>query len=192
MQRAILTRVLGLLAILLFAGCDVVGPTYTDCYDLKSQYANEITNQVAIQLRDGMQLYTCGIGGGCLYNIRMLALSCDYYKEVDIEDARELLVKAGILFLRTANEHEKARPYFANNPFGLKNIELRFFIAKKNGEYSHDKLSVITLIDGILRYKVTPSLPELITIYEETFAEAAEKLGIVLTPETGLRCEKKL
>ena len=183
-----MVRILGLLAILLFTGCDVVGPTYTDCNDLKSQYANEITNRVAIQLRDDMQLYTCGTGGGCLYNIRMLALSCDYYKEVDIEDARKLLVEAGILFLKTANEHEKARPYFANNPFGLKNIELRFFIAKEKRENSRDKLSVISLIDGKLEYEISLPRPQgLTTIYEETFEEAANKLGVKLTPETGLR-----
>lgn len=180
-------KYLGLLVILLLTGCDVVDPTYTHCFDPKSHYANEITNKVAVQLRDDMQLYPCGTGGGCMYNIRMLALSCFYYQEIDIEEARKLLIQAGILFLKTANENEKARPYFANNPFGLKNIELRFFIQKKTGvEYSREKLSIISLIDGILCYQISPSLPELITIYEETFAEAAAKLGIKLTPETGL------
>ena len=178
-------RLLGLLVLVLLTGCDIELP-YAYQPDLKSHYASEIRNRVAVQLRDDMQLYPCGTGGGCMYNIRMLALSCDYYKEIDIEEARKLLVQAGILFLKTANENEKARPYLANYPFAVKNIELRFFIAKKNGEYSRDKLSVISLVDGILRYKISPSLPELITIYEETFAEAAEKLGITLTPETGL------
>jgi hypothetical protein len=119
--------------------------------------------------------------------IHVLALSCDYYKEIDIEAARQLLVQAGILFLKTANANEKARPYFANYPFGLKNIELRFFIAKKNGETSQDKLSVITLLDGILRYKISLPQPQGLTIiYEETFTDAAAKLNITLTPETGL------
>ena len=123
-----------------------------------------------------------------MYNIRSLALSCDYYKEIDIEEARKLLVEAGILFLKTANEHEKARPYFANNPFGLKNIQLRFFIQKKDGsEFGSDKLSVITLLDGKLEYEISLPRPQgLTTICEETFEEAAEKLGITLTPETGL------
>jgi hypothetical protein len=114
----------------LLAGCDIsLPPDYQP--DLKSHYASEITNRFSVQLRDEMQLYPCGTGGGCMDNIRMLALSCDYYKEIDIEEARQLLVQAGILFLKTANENEKARPYFANYPFGLKNIEIRFFIAKK-------------------------------------------------------------
>jgi hypothetical protein len=84
-----------------------------------SHYSNEIRNKVAVQLRDEMHLRPSGTGGGGLYNIRMLALCCSYYEEVDIEKARELLVKAGILFLKTANENEKARPYLKNYPFGL-------------------------------------------------------------------------
>jgi len=181
-------RIVSVVSLLLFSGCDVVGPTYTDCYDLKSQYANEITNRVAVQLRDDMQLYPCGTGGGCLYNIRMLALSCNYHKEIEIGEARQLLVKAGILFLKTANEHEKARPFFANNPFGLKNIELRFFLQRKDGsEFGPDKLSCICLLDGKLTYDIMPTINRpFITVYEETFEEAANKLGITLTPETGL------
>lgn len=175
-----------LAALIFLAGC-VNTSIYDHPPDPKSQYANEITNRVAVQLRDEMQLYPCGTGGGCMYNIRMLALSCDYYKDVDIEEARALLVKAGILFLKTANEHEKARPYLANYPFGLKNIELRFFIKNKNWpERSPDKLRIISLINGKLEYEISPNIRELITVYEETFAEAAAKLNIILTPETGL------
>jgi hypothetical protein len=170
---------------LLLSSC--VDTSYNYYTDPVSQYTNEIRNRVAVRLRDEMQLRPCGTGGSGLYHITLLALFCNYYKEVDIEKARELLVQAGILFLKTANEHEKARPYLENYPFGLKNIELRFFREDENGPvYSNDKLSVFTLVDGILHYKITPSLGKSITIYEETFAEAAAKLNIQLTPETGL------
>ena len=180
-------RLLIIIGMLFLSSCDI-DTSYSYYSDPKSHYANEITNRFAVQLRDEMQLYPIGTGGGCMDNIRMLALSCLYEKEIDIEEARKLLMEAGILFLKTANEHEKARPYLANYPFGLKNIELRFFIQKKPGqERSREKLSIFSLIDGILRYKASPPLPErLITLYEETFAEAAAKLNIQLTPETGL------
>ena len=115
--------------LFLLTGCEIDLPGYHP--DPKSYYATEITNKFAVQLRDEMQLYPIGTGGGCVYSIHILGLSCVYYKDVDIEEARKLLVHAGILFLKTANENEKARPYLSNYPFGLKNIELRFFIQKK-------------------------------------------------------------
>jgi hypothetical protein len=180
-------RVLEVLIILFLTGCDV-DPSYTYYSDPKSHYANEIRNKVAVRLRDEMQLYPCGTGGGCMDNIHCLALSCNYHKEVDIEEARKLLVEAGIIFLKTANENEKARPYLANFPFGLKNIELRFFLQRKGGsEFGPKKLSCIYLLDGKLTYDLMPNIYRpFITIYEETFTEAAAKLNITLTPETGL------
>lgn len=173
------------MAILLLSGC--VDNSYSYYSDPVSHYTNEIRNRVAVQLRDEMQLYPSCTGGEGLYNIRMLALFFSYYEEVDIEKARELIVKAGILFLKTANEDEKARPYLANYPFGLKNIELRFFMKTKNGpETRPDKLSCISLIEGKIEYETFPGMKGFITIHEETFAEAAAKLKIQLTPETGL------
>ena len=173
------------LVLFLLSGC--VDTSYSYYPDPKSHYANEIRNSVAVQLRDKMQLYPIGTGGGCMYNIRMLALSCEYYKEIDIEEARALLMQAALLFLKEANENEKARPYLANYPFGINNIELRFFIRNETGpESALDKLGLISLVDGILEYEIYPDRKDLITIYEETFAEAAAKLNITLTPETGL------
>jgi hypothetical protein len=152
-----------------------------------SHYCNEIRNRVAVQLRDEIQLHPSCTGGRGLDAIELLILFFSYYEEVDIEKARELLMKAGILFLKTANKNEKARPYLANYPFGLKNIELRIFMKTKNGpETRPDKLSCISLADGKLEYETHPGTKGFITIYEETFAEAAAKLNIQLTPETGL------
>ena len=56
----------------------------------KSQLANEISNRVALQLKQEQDLYPCGFGGGMMNQIRMLALSFNYYKRIEIEQAREL------------------------------------------------------------------------------------------------------
>jgi hypothetical protein len=64
---------------------------------------------------------------------------------------------------------------------------LRFFIKNKDGQESNPgKLSCISLLDGKLEYNAYPDMKRFIPIYEETFAEAAAKLNIQLTAETGL------
>ena len=109
--------------------------------------------------------------------IRMLALSFNYYDEIDIDQARELLVVAGTKFLSTINSNEKLRPFLKNTPFTTENIEIRIFVQKPNGkEPDQGKLTVLSMVDGILSYKVdNPETNRFRTILKETFEEAEAK-----------------
>jgi hypothetical protein len=146
----------------------------------KDSLATEVTNKTLAQLKRDTELYPCGIGSGMMDQIRMLALSFNYFKEVDIAKARELLMTVGVLFLKTINGNEKIRPFLQNYPFKPENIQIRIFLHKPNGlKPEPDKLTVASLISGKLKYKITSSETEhLITVYEETYPEAAAKLGV--------------
>ena len=142
--------------------------------------ANKVRNQAFEQLKMEKELYPCGIGAGMMYQIRMLALSFNYYKEVDIEQARELLMTAGNVFLNIINSNEQIHPFLQNDPFRPENIEIRIFIQKPKGiELPADRLTVVSLINGVLKYKITDSETEFLSIiYEENYEEAAVKLNI--------------
>ena len=77
----------------------------------KQSLSTEVMNKAFAQLKMEKELYPCGIGEGMMNQIRMLALSFNYYKEVDIEQARELLMTAGNVFLNIINSNEQIRPF---------------------------------------------------------------------------------
>jgi hypothetical protein len=177
--------VLLLFIIIFTTSCVFNDPNTTYTPNLKEVLANQISKEVAIQLKKDKELYPCGFGGGTSDKIRMLALSFNYYKEIEIKEARELLMTAGNLFVNKINDNERVRPYLKNYPFMLKNIELRIFLQNKNGsEFGADKLSAISMIEGILEYDIrSPDTHLFTTIYTETFEEAIEKTAIVNSEE---------
>ena len=144
---------------------------------------NEVRNRTFAQLKMEKELYPFGTGeGGPVGQIRMLALSFRYYKEIDIEEARELLMAAGTSFLNNINGNEQIRPYLKNDPSKPNNIEIRIFLKKPDGSKPDlDKLTVISMISDILEYDIRSSETGRLTkIYEENFEEAAAKLNTVV------------
>jgi hypothetical protein len=146
--------------------------------------SNELKYKAAIQIKKEKNLQPCGSGGGGVEKIRMLYLAFDYYKQIDVEEARELLIDAGNLFLKLINEDEQIRPYLQNYPFLPKNIEMAIFFKNPDGsEVDSGKLSILVLSKNEkLRYEINdPETNHLITIHSETYQEASEKLGLAVS-----------
>jgi hypothetical protein len=145
----------------------------------KQSLAIEVRNQTFAQLKVEKELIPCGTGSGMMDQIRMLAMSFNYYKEIDMLQARQLLIDAGTVFLKNINANEQIRPFLQNYPFKPENIQIRIFLYNPNGkEPDFGKLTVISLIDGELRYKIdNPETNSFRVIYRETFDQAQAKLG---------------
>ena len=146
----------------------------------KEQLANEVTRRVAVQLKKERDLYPIGSGGRMMDQIKMLALSFDYYKDIGIEGGRELLVASVDEFVAAVNGNEQIRPYLGNYPFESKNIEIRIFL--RNPDHSNPvpgKLCVLSAIDGVLDYDIRdPTTDRLKAVYKETYDEAKQKLAV--------------
>ncbi len=170
-----------LFLMIFIASCDLPYVEDNPYKPSEDTLINEVTNRTFVQLKKERELYPCGVGSGMMDQIRMLALSFRYYKEVDINQARELLMAAGTLYLNTINAKKEIRPFLQNDPFQPKNIGIRIFLQKPNGsEPEPETLTVAAMVNGILDYDVRiAETGRLTTIYRETFEEAAEKLGIV-------------
>ena len=170
-------KILLLLIVVLISGCDI--KEFESPYKPNEERAliNQVRGRVAMQLKKEKNLYPCGFGGGAVDKISMLALSFNYYNEIDIEKARDLLVTAGSLFIKEVNDNEQIRPYLKNYPFEPTNIEIRIFLRKPNGAFCDpDTLHVVSMINGKLDYEIDNSITHLFeTIYSETFEEALAK-----------------
>ncbi|HEY2810466.1 MAG TPA: hypothetical protein VGJ00_03645 [Rhabdochlamydiaceae bacterium] len=146
--------------------------------DGQEKLTNQIILKVAEQLQREKNLQPCGFGGRAMDQVKMLAISFNYFKQIDIEEGRELLVSAGKLFLDAINENEKVRPYLINYPFLPENIQVRIFLKNEDGTFiEQEKLHVVSIINGKLLYKIeTSRTPLYEIIHSETFEEAAEIL----------------
>jgi hypothetical protein len=164
------------LSILLFNSC-VPKPS-----DLKPHPAKdtifEIERKVLLQLKKEKDLYPCEFGSGGKTPVALLHWGFDYYHEVDIEKARELLLAVTNQFLAEINTNEKIRPYLASYPFKPENLQIEIFFFDQDGSLlTREKLNIACINDGKLEYEnVVPSagLP-LTTIYQETYDEAMAK-----------------
>lgn len=142
----------------------------------KEKAADAILSKVATKLKNEKGLIPCGTGGRMMGQIKMLALSFDYQKPLDLKTARELLVVAVQKFIYEINADPRVRPYLDEYPFEPKNIQIRIFIQDKNGaDFGADKLSVASSIEGVLKYKIdNPETHLFKTIHQETYEEAIE------------------
>jgi len=140
----------------------------------KEQLANEITNRVSLQLKNSFDLKPFGSGGQAMNDIEMLALSFIYNKEIDIEDARELLINSVDIFVKAINEDERIHPYLSNYPFEPKNIEISIYLRKlDNSDITPGKLLIASSNNGILEYDIRdPKTDRLKSIYRESYEEA--------------------
>lgn len=144
----------------------------------KIELASEIRQKVALQLKKEKGLVPVGIGSGMMDQIRMLALSFDYYKPVTIEEGRELLIAALNTFVDAVNAEERIHPYLQNYPFTPKNIEIRIFIFREGRkDLPFGELHCLSSINQKLEYETRePSPIFLRKILVETYEEAIAKL----------------
>lgn len=140
-----------------------------------------IMHQVAMQLKREKNLIPCGSGGGNgeMNKVRMLYLAFNYYKEMDIEEARTLLIEASNIFLKTINEDAGIQSHLVNYPFQPKNIEMTICFFKPNKkDVNFEKLNIISLRSGKIKYKINNPITKFLeTILIETYEEAEEKVN---------------
>ena len=137
--------------------------------------ANRITKQVALRLRQEKNLQCAGAGGGMMSNIRMMAISFDFIYEVNLTEARQLLVYATTEYLNAINTNKEIRPYLQNYPFRVNNIEVMIFIQKPDGQnVSPGKIVSISSINSILSYDLLCEPENYINkeLCRETYEEA--------------------
>jgi len=138
--------------------------------------ADKITEKIAKKLKAQKNLYLVGTGGQMMDDIQMMAMSFDYYQEVDLKIGRELIVHIINEYLLAINSNKEIRPYLHEYPFTAKNVEIRIFIYNPDrSELPLEKIDCITSLNGMLKY-YTRSNPRQ-AIYEETYKQALRAIS---------------
>ncbi len=172
-----------------FIFCAILSIILNSCGDInsdniypspsRSDLVYEISNKVFKKLKNEKNLcrFECGSGKN---PITFLHWGFLYYNDINVDEARELLIIAANQFLEAFNADERIRPYLANYPFKPENIEINIFLKKPNGsELEAEKLHVISIQNGILDYMIEiPEKHHLKTVLLETYEEASAKLTI--------------
>ena len=145
----------------------------------KEALANEVSAKAANRLKKEKDLRPCGFGGGAMYEIRMLALSFNYYHDLSLEEGRELLLYAVDVFLEEINSSEEIKQYLIHYPFESKNVEIHIYLRNRNGvEPAPGSFCWISAIDGKFYYDIQdPHTRVITTVLEESYKEALERVG---------------
>lgn len=167
------------LILLFLSGCDSINlaPTYVSSE--KVELTNEIQKSAAKRITKKTDLVLCGTGGGMMNEIRMVALSFDYYKPVNQIIGRKLLITASEELLNEINQNEKVRKYLIRYPFPPKNIQIRIFVHNKNGSpIQAGNICYLSVIDGVLSYTLRePGKFKSSTLTKESYIQALQKIS---------------
>ena len=175
------------LFLVLFIFISVFGcSSFRDQMPDYEKIADKITNRTAEKLKKEKKLTLIGIGGRMMDDIQMMAMSFNYYQEVNLEQARELLIYVINEYLSDINNNQDVRPYLHEYPFTSKNVEIRIFIYGPDRRTLHpDKIGYISSIDGVLEYYTGADDDH--PICRETYTEALSEIAFSQGLETGVR-----
>ncbi len=155
------------------ASCDFHPEAENSCVPDRQTLITAIRRKTCLELQAEKELYACGYSGGGVEHIRETGLSFLYHKEPDIAQGRDLLMTAADILLNHINEDEQIRPLLKNYPFLPENIEIVIFLREpKNAIENLDRLTVIEMVNGVLKYKSAAGPYRLKTVHTESYAEA--------------------
>lgn len=171
-MKRFLSLSLVLLIISLAFGCNSM--TYKLSDDEK--IVNQITKETAKKLKEKKNLVLIGTGGQMMDEIEMLSMSFNYYQEIDLNTARNLIIYAINEYLSDINNKKEIRPYLSNYPFTSKNVEIMIFVYGPDGlELPAKKIYSITSIDGVLEYYTRSDRDH--PLFQETYDEALQAIS---------------
>jgi len=152
--------------------------------------ADRITAKTAKRIEEKTHLYLAGTGGRMMDDIKEMDMGFDYYGEVDLAEARRMLVYVIDEYLAAINSSQEIRPYLHEYPFNAKNVGIRiWFYNPDRSNLARDKIYYISAINGILNYYIEGKKEfTREAICTETYEEALERLGKHQELTLGLQC----
>ena len=113
----------------------------------------------------------CGAtDGGGVYGVESIGMSFKIPENMEINDARKIIVESAQIFLNNINSSTKLKKHMVKYPFEPKDIHLLFFTKNRNKE----ELGAFDLFLGNVSYdmRVLEKPHSFEVIHEESFEEA--------------------
>jgi hypothetical protein len=140
----------------------------------KERIVDEIIHNSFIKISKKTELVPCGTGAQMMDEIKMLGLYFDCKKQINIDEARKLLIDAADEFLNEINSNEEVRPYLSKYPFEIKNVEICIY-TPPNQKLA--ELAVVSVSNGFLIYKIDDIFTgKFEVVVKETYEEGLQKL----------------
>lgn len=115
-------------------------------------------------------------GGGFFNGVEKIFIGFEVHQRATIEQARQLIVEATLEYLDKINSDEKLKTYLNPCPFTSANVEICLYFTKGRDETGY--LYYVSLMSDSIAYKVMDSQGWGKEIYQESFQEAQQKLGL--------------
>ena len=121
--------------------------------------------------------YLIASGGQMMDNIKVVHLSFDLKKKVEIEEARIMLIEMTQKFIKQVNSDEIIRPHLNNYPFSHLNAEFTLNFKDNHHIYLNEGIACVMMGKDKIYYAISDSIEgPLKVIYEENYIEALEKV----------------
>ena len=136
--------------------------------------AHEITEKTAKKLKEQKGLSLAGTGGQMMDDIQMMMMGFNFYKVVDIETTRRLLVDSVQEYLSAINSNEEIRSHLHNYPFTAQNVEIVIYFYNPDGsKVPPGKITIAAANQGKVVYYIDdPEKHTIRSLHEETYEEA--------------------
>ncbi len=137
--------------------------------------ADRITANTAKKLKKEKNLILISTGRGMVGPISALGMSFDFYQEVDLNAARDLIVFAVNEYLTAINTSQEIRPYLKEYPFPAKRVKIEISVySPDRRDLPPGKIQYIECINGVVEYSNFSDLSQ--PIHTETYDEAFSKI----------------
>jgi len=144
---------------------------------LVDKVSNQIIFQTAGELKNEKQLFISGFGGGAVDGLNKLSIFFYCYKNLSLQEKRELIVFVTEKFLQNVNENKEIRSYMKGFPFTSSNIEISIEFKKHFFRPSVKEISLVAIHQNKIAYYNHDNDEKFLNeVFSETFEKAKEKL----------------
>jgi hypothetical protein len=168
-----LTNYVYILSILIAAGLTSCTSQYSEA-DAGADAAYNAINAYGEKAAKNHDWELFGIGGSFYDHVRKLNLSFSVYQEVDITEARKMIVTGVEELLKDANANKKLIPYMIQHPFTYENLRFSISLLDPTTErhFPSGAIAHVSLQNGRVYYSITDETNQwLKDKYEESYPE---------------------
>ena len=159
-------------------------------YFLMSRCVQEIVTVFKKEMEEQFGLSCTGRGGSMPYDIQEIGVDFIIHRQVSIEEARELEIKATERFVELINAHDVIRPYLRDYPWDHNRARVMIAFRAENGKNYPDGVRLILQAkEQVFYFGPKKSPNDIDHMKEESYAEA--KSIVYSTPSCLKPIEKK-
>jgi len=139
--------------------------------------AEEIFQRFAKEILEEYGIVSWDRGGSLVHDVEEMAIKVIAHQRAEVDEARELEVKATEKFLKLINENKKIRPWLREYPFKANRASVGIAFRKEDNEtYQEGGLTFVYQVNGKIFYAVEAEYTADVKIVaEEPYEEALKK-----------------